>query len=195
MVYGGLPEQALRLAAIGPAPGLVACVGRAIASIHELPTSIVEAAGLPVYDAETYRQRRLSEADEAARTGKVPASLLRRWENALENVAIWRFRPTVVHGDLTAEHVLTGGSQGTGILAWSGAKVADPAAAPLRPPTAGGNGRAEHAAMKCRHQRCTLATGRHVAAGKVRHHVDARQLRQQGRVVQLQRIAHALRLR
>jgi macrolide phosphotransferase len=65
--------------------------------------------------------------DEAAKTGKVPASLLRRWENALENVAIWRFSPTVVHGDLTADHVLTGGSEVTGILGWSEAKVADPA--------------------------------------------------------------------
>jgi len=127
VVYRSLPGQSLRLDVLGPGPGLSASLGRAIASIHELPIAIVENAGLPVYDAETYRQRRLTEVDEAAKTGKVPASLLRRWENALENVAICRFRPTVVHGDLTADHVLTGGSEVTGILGWSEAKVADPA--------------------------------------------------------------------
>ena len=127
VVYQSLPGQSLRLDMLGPGPGLSASVGRALASIHELPAAIVENAGLPVYEAESYRQRRLSEVDEAAKTGKVPASLLRRCENALENVAIWRFRPTVVHGDLTADHVLTGGSEVTGILGWSEAKVADPA--------------------------------------------------------------------
>ena len=33
-------------------------------------------------------------------------TLLRRWEERLEDVALWRFRPTVVHGDLTSERVL-----------------------------------------------------------------------------------------
>ena len=65
--------------------------------------------------------------DEAARTGKVPTVLLRRWEAKLEDVALWRFRPTVVHGDLTASHVLTDSHLITGVLGWGEAKVADPA--------------------------------------------------------------------
>ncbi|MDQ2623789.1 MAG: phosphotransferase, partial [Actinomycetota bacterium] len=102
-------------------------LGRAIAAIHELPPDTVENAGLPVYEAQTYRERRQSEVDEAARTGKVPTILLRRWEARLEDVALWRFRPTVVHGDLTSSHVLTDGHLITGVLGWGEAKVADPA--------------------------------------------------------------------
>ncbi|MCL2849294.1 MAG: phosphotransferase, partial [Micrococcales bacterium] len=65
-------------------------------------------------------------------TGYVPPSLLARWEQRLENVAWWRFRPTVVHGDMVAERVLvhddgTDQHSVTGILGWSSAQVADPA--------------------------------------------------------------------
>jgi macrolide phosphotransferase len=127
VVYPEVPGHALRLEALGPGPGLAASLGRAIAAIHELPTAIVENAGLPVYDAPAYRDRRQAEVDEAARTGKVPPRLLRRWEERLEDVALWRFSPTLVHGDLTAEHVLTAGGAVTGILSWGDAKVADPA--------------------------------------------------------------------
>ncbi|KGM09237.1 aminoglycoside phosphotransferase [Cellulomonas bogoriensis 69B4 = DSM 16987] len=127
VVHPQLKGHALRLERLGPGPGLAAALGRAIAALHELPTSTVEAAGLPVYDAEAYRQRRLSEVDEAARTGRVPASLLRRWERALEDVAMWRFRPTVVHGDLSAEQVLCSADEPRSIVGWSEGKVADPA--------------------------------------------------------------------
>ena len=95
--------------------------------MHELPTSLVENAGLPAYDAGEYRRRRQAEVDEAARTGKVPPALLRRWEDRLEDVALWRFRPTVIHGDLTSERVLVHGDKVTGILHWGDACVADPA--------------------------------------------------------------------
>jgi aminoglycoside phosphotransferase (APT) family kinase protein len=127
VVHPQLPGRPLRLETLGPGPGLAAALGRLIATIHELPTEVVEHAGLPVYDAEAYRARRLSEVDEAAGTGLVPTSLLRRWERALEDVALWRFVPTVVHGDLSAEHVLCDGDEPTGVLGWAEAKVADPA--------------------------------------------------------------------
>ena len=127
VVHPELPGAPLRLENLRPGPGLAASLGRAIASLHELPTSIVEDAGLPVYDAEAYRERRMAEVDEAARTGKVPARLLRRWESALEDVAVWRFRPTVVHGDLTVENVLTKEGAISGVIGWGETKVADPA--------------------------------------------------------------------
>jgi aminoglycoside phosphotransferase (APT) family kinase protein len=127
MVHPLLPGQPLALELLGPGPGLAADVGRAVAALHQLPESTVEDAGLPVYEAEAYRQRRLSEVDEAARTGRVPGGLLRRWERALEDVAMWRFQPTVVHGDLSTEHVLCRGDRLTAVLGWSETKVADPA--------------------------------------------------------------------
>lgn len=127
MIYPELVGSPLRVDDIGPGPGLAAEVGRALAKLHELDTSVVADAGLPTYDADAYRRRRLNELDEAARTGHVPASLLRRWEHALENVSLWRFKATVVHGDLASEHVLVQGQQVRGVLDWSESRVADPA--------------------------------------------------------------------
>ncbi|MDQ0426394.1 MULTISPECIES: phosphotransferase [Cellulomonas] len=126
-VHREVPGRPLRLESLRPGPGLAAAVGRALASVHELPTSVVENAGLPVYDAAGYRERRQAEVDEAARTGLVPASLLRRWEQMLEDVAMWRFRPTVVHGDLSSDHVLVQDGAVAGVLDWGSAMVADPA--------------------------------------------------------------------
>ncbi|WP_372594408.1 phosphotransferase [Actinotalea sp.] len=127
IVHRRLAGRPLDLAELGPGPGLAAALGAALAALHELPTSLVEDTGLPVYRAEEYRERRLSELDEAAGTGRVPTLLLRRWERALEDVALWRFQPTVVHGDLSVEHVLCAGGRPVSLLGWSEAKVADPA--------------------------------------------------------------------
>ena len=127
MVYRELVGSPVQIAALRQGPGLAAQLGRALASVHELDPALVADAGLPSYDAESYRQRRLTEVDEAARTGHVPAGLLRRWEHALENVALWRFGATPVHGDLAAEHVLVRDEDVTAILDWSDARVADPA--------------------------------------------------------------------
>ncbi len=127
MVYPELVGAPIDLESLTPGPHLAARLGRAIAAIHELPAALVESAGLPVYDAEDYRHRRLAEVDEAARTGGVPRTLLARWERALEDVSLWRFRATPVHGDLAAEHVLVADDRVVAILDWSEARVGDPA--------------------------------------------------------------------
>lgn len=107
--------------------GLGAALGTALAALHEVPRSVVEDAGLPAYEAEEYRTRRMAELDRAAATGHVPSALLTRWEQALEDVGRWRFQSTVVHGDLVAEHVLVDDGRVVGVLDWAEAKVADPA--------------------------------------------------------------------
>ena len=113
--------------ALEPGPGLAAALGRTVAAIHDLPERVVEEAGLPMYTAEEYRQRRLAEVDRAAATGHVPAGLLARWEKAIEEAGAWRFRPCVVHGDLASETVLTEHSDVVGVLEWGEARIADPA--------------------------------------------------------------------
>lgn len=127
VVHPLLPGVPLHPRDLRPGPGTSAALGRALASLHEVPRGVVEDAGLPVYDAEEYRQRRLSELDRAAGTGYVPARLLTRWEKALEDVGRWRFRACVVHGDLVADHVLVAGRDVVAVLDWGEAKVADPA--------------------------------------------------------------------
>ena len=117
-----IPVETLR-----PGPGMSAGLGKALGEIHELPTSVISEAGMPVYDAEEVRRRWLSLLDDAAATGKTPPTLLGRWEQALEDTALWRFRPSVVHGDLAEENVLVAGGAVVAVRGWTQAHVGDPA--------------------------------------------------------------------
>jgi hypothetical protein len=126
---------AIDFAALPAGPGLAAELGRAIAALHNADHALFDEAGLPAYDADTYRTRRLGELDRAAATGHVPTGLLGRWEKALEDVRLWRFAPTPTHGDLTGDQVLVvfgdedDAATGTvkAVTGWEDAKVADPA--------------------------------------------------------------------
>ncbi|GAA4396525.1 hypothetical protein GCM10023153_19600 [Ornithinibacter aureus] len=134
-VYPYLPGHNLDFAELPAGPGLAAELGRAIAALHNTDPAIYDEAGLPSYDADAYRSRRLAELDRAAETGRVPTTLLTRWEKALEDVTLWRFAPTATHGDLTGDQVLavftddSDASTGTirALTGWEDAKVADPA--------------------------------------------------------------------
>lgn len=110
----------------GPA-ALAKEVGTALAAIHDLPRSLVSNADLPSYTPNEFRQRRLNELDQAATTGKIPASLLRRWEHAMEDVSLWRFNPSVVHGDLHEDNLLVDGSRVTAVTGWTDLRIGDPA--------------------------------------------------------------------
>ena len=134
-VYPYLPGQNIDFAALPPGPGLAAELGRTIAALHNADHQLFDEAGLPAYDPDTYRTRRLSELDRAAATGHVPTALLARWERRLEDVSLWRFAPTPTHGDLTGDQVLAvfddEDDAATGriraLTGWEDAKVADPA--------------------------------------------------------------------
>ncbi|WP_415855862.1 phosphotransferase [Sinomonas sp. G460-2] len=108
-------------------PRLVRDIGSALAAVHALPHSLVDGADLPAYSANEFRQRRLNELDQAATTGKIPPVLLRRWENALEDVSMWRFNPTVVHGDLHEDNLLVDDGRITAVTGWTDLRVGDPA--------------------------------------------------------------------
>jgi len=102
-------------------------IGVALAAIHDLPRALVSNADLPSYTPNEFRQRRLNELDQAATTGKIPPSLLRRWEHALEDVSLWRFNPCVVHGDLHEDNILVDGSRVTAVTGWTDLRIGDPA--------------------------------------------------------------------
>lgn len=108
-------------------PRLVKDIGAALAAIHALPHSLVDGADLPAYTANQFRQRRLNELDQAATTGQIPPVLLRRWENALEDVSLWRFNPTVVHGDLHEDNLLVDDGRVSAVIGWTDLRVGDPA--------------------------------------------------------------------
>ncbi|MEW1820551.1 macrolide 2'-phosphotransferase [Arthrobacter sp. NPDC080031] len=102
-------------------------IGAALAAVHDLPQSLVNNADLPSYTANEFRQRKLNELDQAATTGKIPPALLRRWEHALEDVALWRFNPCVVHGDLHEDNLLIDGDSVTAVTGWTDLRIGDPA--------------------------------------------------------------------
>jgi aminoglycoside phosphotransferase (APT) family kinase protein len=102
-------------------------IGVALAAIHDLPRSLVSNADLPSYTPNEFRQRRLNELDQAATTGKIPPALLLRWEHALEDVSLWRFNPSVVHGDLHEDNLLVEGQRVTAVTGWTDLRIGDPA--------------------------------------------------------------------
>jgi aminoglycoside phosphotransferase (APT) family kinase protein len=102
-------------------------IGVALAAIHDLPRSLVSNADLPSYTPNEFRQRRLNELDQAATTGKIPPGLLRRWEHALEDVSLWRFNPSVVHGDLHEDNLLVEDQRVTAVTGWTDLRIGDPA--------------------------------------------------------------------
>ncbi|CCH77391.1 Macrolide 2'-phosphotransferase [Nostocoides japonicum T1-X7] len=134
-VYPALPGHTVDFSGLPSGRGLAVEIGRAIAAVHNVDARLFDEAGLPAYDADTYRTRRLADLDRAAGTGRVPSALLARWERALEDVNLWRFAPTPVHGDLTGDQLLVvfadedDVTSGTvrGMTGWEDAKVADPA--------------------------------------------------------------------
>lgn len=123
-----LPGEPMRLADISPANvGLAASVGSALAALHDLPTSIVLDAGLAHRSVAQVREELLGVFDKAASTGKVPSQLLARWEQALEDTALWQFTPRVVHGDLQAPAFLRQGTAIVAIDGWHALALGDPA--------------------------------------------------------------------
>ena len=102
-------------------------IGEALAAIHNLDPSVVIDAGLPEYDASRILQTKVAEVDAAAATGKVPPSLLSRWEEALEDVGLFRFHPSVVHGSISDQNIFVQNSTISGVAGWSALSISDPA--------------------------------------------------------------------
>jgi len=115
---------------MGNLPGnspLANSIANALAAIHSLPKSVVENNGLPVFTAEQIIRERTAEMDRIAQTGRVSAVLLNRWERALEDVNIWRFQPTVIHGEANLNNFLTLDETISGVLGWHSLQIGDPA--------------------------------------------------------------------
>ncbi|GAB3756041.1 hypothetical protein GCM10027599_20620 [Yimella radicis] len=102
-------------------------VGRALAALHDVDPRVADEVGVPSYDCDGYRSRRLAILDRAAGTGLVPSGLLARWERALEEVSLWRFPTCVTHGPLEGHDVFWGSGKVCAIASWENAAVCDPA--------------------------------------------------------------------
>ena len=102
-------------------------VGLAIGSIHALNIEKIRQCGLPEFSPTETRESHIADLDRAAATGRIPAALLQRWESALEDLDLFRFQPTVVHGNLNTGSILELDGEVSGVTNWSELHIGDPA--------------------------------------------------------------------
>lgn len=122
-IYG----KPIDLTSVSANDPLLESIAKSIAAIHNLPLEIVDNSGLPHYTPQESIRKRVSEVDRAAQTGQVPARLLQRWEEAFEDVALFKYQPCIIHGELNGDHVIESEGQISGVLNWSNLKISDPA--------------------------------------------------------------------
>jgi len=127
VVYEFVYGSRVRIDSLRAGDELAASIGRATAAIHSLPSSFVADSGLPVLTSAELLRSAVTLMDRASATGLVPASLLSRWEQAMEDAALWQFAPTVINGALGSGSFLHSGDEVTGVLGWQSLAVGDPA--------------------------------------------------------------------
>ncbi len=106
---------------------LPASLARALAALHNLPPGVYTGVDTPVYTADECRSRHVALLDEAAAATVIPANLWDRWSAALEDVSLWRFPTTPIHGDLQTTSVVVEDGTVLGVTGFSSAQVGDPA--------------------------------------------------------------------
>ena len=114
------------LAKLGPG-NFSRTFGKAMAAIHNLPLGTIRDAGLPEYDSTTVLHSKVAELDKVASSGRIPASLLSRWESALEDIGLFRFHPTITHGAISGDAVLIENQEVVGLNDWGSVGISDPA--------------------------------------------------------------------
>lgn len=111
--------------------GVAESLGRSLAAVHALPTTIVRGAGLPVRSAVDVRADARRVMDQSAATGRVPVRLMVRWREVIDDDAMWQFEPTVTLGGAGADAFVFEDEAGephvNGIIDWHGLQVTDPA--------------------------------------------------------------------
>jgi aminoglycoside phosphotransferase (APT) family kinase protein len=107
---------------------IISSLGQTLSAIHAIPTAIVSNSGLPEYDPAQRVRERVAEFDRAMDSGKIHPDLLERWQNALFDVNLFKYNPTVVHGSLKSDFVLTEGNDVVGVIEWGNLSIDDPAA-------------------------------------------------------------------
>ena len=127
LVFDYLEGSSISLADFRQDSDVPVSVGRGIAAIHALPTSFVADASLPVFQAHEVQKQTRELVEKARATNLLPAALASRWQDAVEDPALWLFESTVTHGSLNADSFLVGEDSLTAILGWATLRVGDPA--------------------------------------------------------------------
>ena len=102
-------------------------IASALVAIHSINPDLVAANGFSSYSVAENHRLRVAELDRAAATSRIPAILLERWEQALEDAALWRYQPNVIHGALGGETMLEQDGVVSGVIEWHRLEMNDPA--------------------------------------------------------------------
>jgi hypothetical protein len=127
LVFDLLPGDVLQMGDIMAGTVVPAALGRAIATIHELPANLVSDAGLSYVSATAAQQRAREIVERAAGTNMLPDTLETRWSRAVVDTKIWQFDPTVIHGSLGVGNFLFGEDSVSAVQGWGTLHVGDPA--------------------------------------------------------------------
>lgn len=106
---------------------LLPSLAHALANLHSLPTNIVKKGSVPHLSALDCLRDAAGTIDRAHQTTRVPSPLLDRWDAAIEDTELWQFTPTLTHGNLEFDSVLTDNDSVVGVINWASATVGDPA--------------------------------------------------------------------
>lgn len=126
-LHAALPGSTMQWEELEDSPNLVVSVANALAHLHALSPQVIERSGLPAYQPQALRERLQTLVDEGVKAWTIPANLFERWEAALDNVAFFRFLPSVVHGDMGPEVFTVSGNSVTTISSFARAHLGDPA--------------------------------------------------------------------
>lgn len=102
-------------------------LAQALATVHSAAVESVADAGFPVEDPSRSQFQILERLDQAAGTGRVPATLLQHWEEEFEKVSLWHFLATPIHGSIDEMSVYTDQERVLALADIGRLRVADPA--------------------------------------------------------------------
>ena len=119
--------QGQPLSAIRDVRPMLPSLALALSSLHSLPTTIVKRDAIPTKTSLDCVREAAGVIDRAHQTTRVPSALLDRWDAAIEDHELWQFVPTITHGNLEFESILTAGDDVVGLTHWADACVGDPA--------------------------------------------------------------------
>lgn len=102
-------------------------LAQALATLHSAAPEHVSEAGFPVEDPSRSQFLILERLDQAAGTGRVPATLLQHWEEEFEKVALWHFLATPIHGSVDESSVYTDQERVLALAELGRLRVSDPA--------------------------------------------------------------------
>jgi aminoglycoside phosphotransferase (APT) family kinase protein len=120
-----LPGQPVQAKNVTPA--IASSIGQALAHIHQLPTSTLMDNNRRVENSLDTLRSAAGVVDLTAATGLIPQSLLRRWEAALEDAALWHFEATVIHHRMALKRILIDQDACVAVLGWREFRLGDPA--------------------------------------------------------------------